>query len=67
MYQLLAFLSLQIREIFTNTGLQLDYDTFDNLYQVAASKHPRGFVSVEGFRAVLDEAQATNLKKSAVL
>ena len=62
-----VFFIPQIRDIFVNTGLQLDYDTFENLYQLAASRHPRGFVSVEGFRNVLDAAQATQLKKSDVL
>lgn len=57
----------QIREIFLNIGLQLDYDTFDRLYDVAASRHPRGLVSVESFRGVLDEAQARSLKNTPVL
>ena len=50
-----------------NSGLKLDYDTFERLHQVAESRHPRGEVSVEAFRNVLDEAQAESLKKTPLL
>lgn len=52
----------EIRQIFTNIGVLLTGETFENLYQSAAKLHPKGFVSVEAFRAVLDDLQATKIQ-----
>lgn len=48
----------ELQEIFSNIGLQMDGATFERLYDNAANRHPRGHVSVESFRHVLDESQA---------
>lgn len=37
-------------------------ETFENFYDIAAKKHPKGFVSVESFRNVLDELEATKVE-----
>jgi len=47
----------QIREIFANIGVDMTMDTFDRLFEMAASMHPLGHVTVETFRTVLDQAQ----------
>ena len=41
-------------------------ETFEELYQVASSRHPKGEVSVESFRNVLDECQAVSLEKAGI-
>lgn len=40
-------------------------ETFENFYDEAAKKHPKGFVSVESFRNVLDERQALAVNSGA--
>ena len=41
-------------------------DTFDRAYNLAASLHPKGHVSVETFRNVLDSAQAHQITAELV-
>jgi len=53
---------LQIRQIFTSVGIQMTGETFENFYNTAAAKHPKRFVSVESFRSVLDDLQATRVR-----
>ncbi|KAK3083356.1 hypothetical protein FSP39_020708 [Pinctada imbricata] len=48
----------EIKEIFTNVGVLITGEDFEQLYNTAASQHPKGHVSVESFRGVLDDAQA---------
>ncbi|WAR11450.1 EFHB-like protein [Mya arenaria] len=52
----------EIREIFTSCGIQMTGETFLNFYDTAAQRHPKGFVSVESFRSVMDELQATRVR-----
>lgn len=37
-------------------------ETLENFYDMAAKKHPKGYVSVESFRGILDEEMATKVK-----
>lgn len=53
----------EIRKVFANIGMNMDYSMFDNLYGIAAARHPKGLVSVESFRNVLDECQAAVVQK----
>ena len=52
----------QIRQIFESCGVQMTGETFENFYKAAADKHPKGHVSVESFRNVLDELQASDVE-----
>lgn len=52
----------EIRQIFTSIGVKMTGETFEHFYDLAAKKHPKGFVSVESFRNVLDELQATKVE-----
>ena len=52
------FFEFQIRKIFETVGVQMTGETFENFYKAAADKHPKGHVSVESFRNVMDELQA---------
>ncbi|XP_070570083.1 EF-hand domain-containing family member B-like [Ptychodera flava] len=54
----------EIRTIFTRLGVQMEDDTFDKIWEAAASRNERGHVSVESFRHVLDEVQAQQLAQS---
>lgn len=36
-------------------------ENFEELYNTAAAQHPKGHVSVESFRGVLDEIQAQKI------
>ena len=36
-------------------------DSFDQLYDTAAARHPKGQVSVESFRSILDECNAAGM------
>jgi hypothetical protein len=56
------FCVFQIRQIFTNTGVKMTGETFENLFNFAAKKHPKGFVSVESFRSVLDDLEAAKIE-----
>ena len=51
-------LSFQLKAIFTNIGVQMTGNVFEQVYDNAAKQHPKGDVSVESFRAVLDDIQA---------
>ena len=53
---------LQIKDIFNAVGVQMTGETFENFYKAAADKHPKGHVSVESFRSVLDELQAHDVQ-----
>ncbi|XP_071502668.1 EF-hand domain-containing family member B-like [Diadema antillarum] len=55
----------QIKGIFSNIGVEMDQDTFQKLWSLAASRSDRGQVSVESFRNVLDEVQAMQLADEA--
>ncbi|KAJ8019884.1 EF-hand domain-containing family member B [Holothuria leucospilota] len=50
----------QIHTLFTNIGTNMDNDTFQKIWQLAAERGG-GHVSVESFRNVLDEAQGERL------
>jgi hypothetical protein len=45
-----------------NIGVRMEDETFDRLYDNAANRHPKGHVSVEAMRNVLDEAQAIHMQ-----
>ncbi|KAL3855117.1 hypothetical protein ACJMK2_014346 [Sinanodonta woodiana] len=51
----------EIKEIFTSIGVQMTGQTMEDLYRAAAAKHPKGHVSVESFRNILDEIQAVQV------
>ena len=53
----------EIREIFSNIGVEMKQETFDEICNIAASCHPTGLVSVESFRNVLDEMQSEKVQK----
>ena len=36
----------------------MDESSFDKIYELAATHHPKGHVSVESFRNILDRSQA---------
>lgn len=48
----------QLKAIFTNIGVQMTGEMFTQVYNTAANQHPKGHVSVESFRGVLDDIQA---------
>lgn len=52
----------EIHEIFTNIGVLMTGDTLESLYRKASSEHPKGHVSVEAFRNVMDEILAQQVK-----
>ncbi|KAL4217128.1 hypothetical protein ACF0H5_023582 [Mactra antiquata] len=52
----------EIRQIFTNVGVKMTGETLENFYDMAAKKHPKGYVSVESFRSILDEAMASKVE-----
>ena len=54
----------QIHQIFSNIGVEIDNDSFQKLWTLAASRS-NGQVSVESFRNVLDEVQAQKIAESA--
>ena len=56
---------LQIKQIFTNVGVDMDNDSFQQMWNLAASKSDNGQVSVESFRNVLDEVQTQKIAESA--
>jgi hypothetical protein len=51
-------LFLQIKDIFSNIGVQMTGETLEHIYTTIAKGHPKGHVSVESFRNALDEEQA---------
>ncbi|XP_071791853.1 EF-hand domain-containing family member B-like [Asterias amurensis] len=55
----------QIKDIFTSVGVQMDNDTFQKLWNVASTRSDNGQVSVESFRSVLDEVQASQYVESS--
>lgn len=53
---------LQIRTIFTNIGVKMTGEEMETAFKMASDCHPKGHVSVEGFRNVLDEIQVQRIK-----
>ncbi|XP_067907555.1 EF-hand domain-containing family member B [Heterodontus francisci] len=51
----------EIKKIFCNVGVNMSKETFEEVWQRAAMKHPKGEVSVETFRDVLDEIQTAQI------
>jgi len=45
-------------------NVNMTLQQFDDLYDEASRRHPRGDVSVESFRNVLDEIRANELKET---
>ncbi|XP_033101758.1 EF-hand domain-containing family member B-like isoform X2 [Anneissia japonica] len=45
----------EVKNIFGNIGVQMDSETFQKLWTMAASRSQDGTVSVESFRSVLDD------------
>lgn len=54
----------QIREVFFNIGAAMTLQQFDDIYNEAAKRDPKGDVSVESFRSVLDEIRAAEVSES---
>ncbi|KAK3735039.1 hypothetical protein RRG08_001829 [Elysia crispata] len=52
----------EICSIFTNIGVRMTGKQMENAYCMAAANHPKGHVSVEGFRNVLDEIQVEQIR-----
>ena len=60
---LCLFIFVQVRDLFLNgAGVVMDHDSFDAAYELARSRDPRGVVTFEGFRNVLDNAQADQIR-----
>ena len=55
---------LQVREVFSNIGAHMTLQNFDDIYDEAAKRHPKGLVSVESFRSVLDEIRANEVNET---
>nr|XP_002120382.3 EF-hand domain-containing family member B-like [Ciona intestinalis] len=53
----------EIESIFTNIGVNMTPEMFNELWELAKQRDPRGrnLVSVETFRSVLDDVQATSI------
>lgn len=51
----------EIKEIFTGIGVRMTGENVEALYQTAARQHPKGHVSVESFRGVLDDTLANKV------
>ncbi|XP_020376327.2 EF-hand domain-containing family member B [Rhincodon typus] len=47
----------EIKRLFCKVGVNMSNETFEEVWKRAAMKHPKGEVSVETFRNVLDEIQ----------
>ncbi|XP_067933716.1 EF-hand domain-containing family member B-like [Watersipora subatra] len=54
----------QIRDVFSNVGVQMTLQEFDDIYDEAAKRHPKGNVSVEAFRGILDEIRAAEVSET---
>ncbi|XP_059165045.1 EF-hand domain-containing family member B-like [Physella acuta] len=52
----------EIRSIFTNIGVRLTGEELDKVYKMASQTHPKGHVSVESFRNILDEIQVRQIR-----
>ncbi|XP_074654131.1 EF-hand domain-containing family member B-like [Tubulanus polymorphus] len=52
----------EMKYIFTNIGVRMTGEVFDQLWKTAEKRHPKGYVSVELFRNVLDELQASQVE-----
>uniref|UniRef100_UPI00398EBD57 EF-hand domain-containing family member B isoform X2 n=1 Tax=Pristiophorus japonicus TaxID=55135 RepID=UPI00398EBD57 len=51
----------EIKQIFCKAGVDMSRDTFEEVWKLAAMKHPKGEVCVETFRDVLDEIQTSEI------
>ncbi|XP_038653772.1 EF-hand domain-containing family member B isoform X1 [Scyliorhinus canicula] len=49
----------EIKKLFCTVGVDMSNETFEEVWKQAAMKHPKGEVSVETFRNVLDEIQTS--------
>ncbi|CAK8674005.1 unnamed protein product [Clavelina lepadiformis] len=54
----------ELKRIFSNIGIEMTSEMFDEAWKIAVSRDPRsrGQVSVESFRNVLDDVQATAIR-----
>ncbi|CAL1536314.1 unnamed protein product [Lymnaea stagnalis] len=52
----------EIKSIFTNIGVRMTGEDMDKAYKMAAQGHPKGHVSVESFRNLLDDIQVQQIK-----
>ncbi|CAG5126009.1 unnamed protein product, partial [Candidula unifasciata] len=52
----------EIWSIFTNIGVRMTGEEMEKAYKKAASSHPKGFVSVESFKNVLDDVQVSQIR-----
>ncbi|XP_072009751.1 EF-hand domain-containing family member B isoform X1 [Engystomops pustulosus] len=48
----------EVAQILQNIGINIPDNTFEELWKLAAKRHPRGEVSVETMRSVLDDMQS---------
>lgn len=55
----------EIMEIYSNIGVRMTGETFDQIFRHVALQHPKGHVSVESFRNALDEVQASLVASGA--
>ncbi|XP_076458604.1 EF-hand domain-containing family member B-like [Babylonia areolata] len=51
----------ELKDIFSRVGVQMTDEVFDSIYRRVSSEHPQGHVSVESFRAALDDLQASSI------
>ncbi|XP_067854869.1 EF-hand domain-containing family member B [Heptranchias perlo] len=51
----------EIKQIFCHAGVDMSRETFEEVWKLAAMKHPKGEVCVETFRNVLDEIQTSQI------
>jgi len=54
---------LKLREILDNIGVKMLCETFDRLYDIAATQSPKGHVSVDSFRGVMEQVQEEAVDK----
>ncbi|XP_071100743.1 EF-hand domain-containing family member B-like [Haliotis cracherodii] len=52
----------EVRDVFTQVGVHMPGETFESVWRCAADRHPKGHVSLEAFRNVLDDIQAEDIK-----
>ncbi|KAK0045778.1 EF-hand domain-containing family member B [Biomphalaria pfeifferi] len=52
----------EIKSIFTNIGIRMCGEDMERAYKQAAMNHPKGHVSVESFRGLLDDIQEQQIR-----
>ncbi|KAL8601471.1 hypothetical protein ACOMHN_000413 [Nucella lapillus] len=52
----------ELRDIFSNVGVEMNEDTMDAVYSRVSAEHPQGHVSVETFRHALDDIQCGQIR-----